>query len=728
MRQRPSSTILSWEGEQETFQYEPLYLANTHFGGLFNLTGTDANLWSAKIVGLPEKRGRVSGVRYPVTAIRTQVYYQSPYFREKGFHVSNAAILSSMPGYKTNAAMPHKASLYHCQQRLNLNTGLMTATGIVYPGSRAALEEGMGGERAIRYRSEVVFLKDSPLMAMRISAEPGGTDIVFDPVPVLEEALVVRNCGNSIYSLGNALKTDLVVRQHILGQTATGRDVSYILQADGGRIFSVHVCSDEGIVDVLNGRPVLRGRDQLALRLEILNEVDLRTESPLGEVSTVAEAFEEQEKRWRTFWSRSCVSLPDEEALWQERYRASLFYVSQSLGDGPTHPVGLSQPMLPYWYGSFHDTDTYFCRPLLEAGHFEQAGRNLSFRHRTLPRAREIAAANGQPGALYPWQADPEGNGDPHFVPMNQAIIASEAWIQACHSGEPASRGKALEMVESVFENLLQLVDLESRPIMLHGVPVATFSETIEAVRPGEACLALRATAEVLIAAGEGRSRPGLLSKARRILAGLPLPLDVDGKAYAIVPGGDPEYLRCPSLTLGAFPLRHVAADGQLEKTFARELEKIVSLFAWMPHQMSCVASQLGRRDGPTGGAALLRQADLYYKCWHAYDEWENRRTARAKIFVTAAGGFCTAIHHMLLSVSEPRTLLLFPGIPGSWRSCAFEGLTTPLGWTVSARLEAGKVSFVKAWRTYPEAPEVTIQSEFPLGEIEGDLGVSDKG
>ncbi|HKJ90975.1 MAG TPA: hypothetical protein VJ960_07575 [Oceanipulchritudo sp.] len=726
MRPRPSSNILNWQGEEETFHYEPLYLANTHFGGLFNLTGTDANLWSAKIVGLPDGKGRANGVRYPVTAIRTQVYYQSPYFRERGFHVSNAAILSSMPGYKTNPSMPHKASLYHCQQHLNLNTGRMTASGTIYPGSRAALDQGMGGERAIRYRSEVVLLKGSPLMAMRISAEPGGTDIVFDPVPVLEDALVVRNSGNSIYSLGNALKTDLVVRQQILGQTASAHGVFYILQADGGGIYSVRVCSDDGNVDVLNGRPVLRGRDQLALRLEILNEVDLRSESPVEEVSTVTEAFQEQEKRWRAFWSRSCVTLPDEEATWQERYRASLFYVSQSLGDGPTHPVGLSQPMLPYWYGSFHDTDTYFCRPLLEAGHFEQAACNLSFRHRTLSRAVEIAVANGQPGALYPWQADPEGNGDPHFVPMNQAIIASEAWLQACHSGDLTSRAKALDVVEGVFENLLQLVDLENRPVMLLGEPVATFSETIEAVRPGEACLALRATAEVLLAAGEGRGSPVLLSAARRILAELPLPLDADGKAYAIVPDGDPEYLRCPSLTLGAFPLRHVAVDKHLEKTFSRELEKIVSLFAWMPHQLSCVASQLGRRDGPTGGASLLRQADRFFKCWHAYDEWENRRTARARIFVTAAGGFCTAIHHMLLSVREPRALLLFPGIPRSWQSCAFEGLTTPLGWTVSARLEAGKVSFVKAWRTYPEAPEVTICSEFPLGRIEGDLRISD--
>jgi hypothetical protein len=54
--------------------------------------------------------------------------------------------------------------------------------------------------------------------------------------------------------------------------------------------------------------------------------------------------------------------------------------------------------MLPYWYGPFHDTDTYFCRPLLEAGHFEQAACNLSFRHRTLARALEIAAENRFPG------------------------------------------------------------------------------------------------------------------------------------------------------------------------------------------------------------------------------------------------------------------------------------------------------------------------------------------
>lgn len=59
--------------------------------------------------------------------------------------------------------------------------------------------------------------------------------------------------------------------------------------------------------------------------------------------------------------------------------------------EGPNQPVGISKPVLAYWFGSFHDTDTYFCRPFLEANHAGLAARNLTYRHRTLPRAREIA-------------------------------------------------------------------------------------------------------------------------------------------------------------------------------------------------------------------------------------------------------------------------------------------------------------------------------------------------
>jgi hypothetical protein len=248
-------SILHWTSPQETYQYEPLYLANGTFGGLLNLTGTDMNLWSSRIVAESHHHEGFEP-SMPVTALRTQVYYQSPAFRQKGFWVSNAAILSDDPIYKSSPSMPHKAVVYDCRQSLDLNTGLANTSGMLYLGSRASLEAGDAPERAIPFETEIAFLKGKPVLSMQITAQPGGTKIIFDPVLVLEETLQIKNSGNSILSFGNELETDICLKQEVLHQSTETNQLLIIKKASGHDPHSIRIRTSNGKLIKWRGKDV----------------------------------------------------------------------------------------------------------------------------------------------------------------------------------------------------------------------------------------------------------------------------------------------------------------------------------------------------------------------------------------------------------------------------------------------------------------------------------------
>jgi hypothetical protein len=287
------------------------------------------------------------------------------------------------------------------------------------------------------------------------------------------------------------------------------------------------------------------------------------------------------------------------------------------------------------------------------------------------------------------------------FVPICQAIIACEAWHQVLYRADPDSAKMATSIVAAIFENLLSIIDTSLPVWDLQDRVLATFSETIDAPYPDEAVLAVRATAEAYLALVGVEA--GLSQAAHRILKDMPLAMDEED-GYRILRGIDPEYLRTSSITLGSWPLRHIPADDSMRKSLHKEMSRIVSVFAWIPHQLSALASRLGLNDGPISAASILREADVFYKTWHTFDEWENRRTARAKVFVTAAGGFCTAIHHMLLAEGAQGVLRIFPGIPSQWKNASFRNLNTPLGWRISATLENGRITDLEAVPTQEQA------------------------
>lgn len=695
--------VMTWKSRFESHDYEPLYLSNGTFGGVLDLSGATMDLWSGAIWGESGGSGLAGGSVCPVTALRTAVHYRNAHFREHGFWIGRSGILSDDSSYTADPSMPHMAQVYECRQELNLRAGMATTSGVLFPGTLAAWEAGVAQERAICFQTRIIFLKDSPVMAMEVESDD---EILFFPAAILRERLQLGAQARGILRLGNAIECDLDVRQDVDGIDASDRRIEYRMQPRGGRPYRAVVSTPNASLHRVGGEAALLARKRATFFVEILPEGVSPTTFPCR----FEELEAEQSRRWKSFWESSDVRLPEAERTWQQRYRAGLFYVAQSMGPGAVHPTGLSKPMLPYWFGCFHDTDTYFCRPLLETGHFVEAGKNLDFRHKGLQAAAGIAADHQRSGAFYPWQADPTGRGPHHEIPINSAIIACEAWHQFTHSGDSEALRKASEIVRGVLICLSGLLDGESEPLRLRPKAVMTFSETMVAEDPTEVRVALRAVAATQLAVSRlGHGDAQCDGLARRILDEVEVPVHADGR-YAFSPTREPGYLRCPSITLGSFPLHHLPADQRLASTLRDELGKILFHFAWLPHQSSVVASQLELREGPLGASDMLRKADAFYKPWQAYDEWENRRSVRALNYVTGGGGFCIAVHHMLVAETGDGVWTLFAGCPEDWLDVAFEKIRTRAGWTLSARRSGGKVVCVEAAPTHPFAGAVTLR------------------
>ncbi len=702
---------LLWESHYEDHSYEPVYLGNGTIGSMIDLSGVTADWWSSSIGARAEGQG--NEVLYPVTALRTQVLFRNAFWKHEGLWAGRSGIFCADARFTSDPAMPHRPQVYGCRQQLDLRKGVLTTEGTLYLGSELAWRAGIEPERGVHYTVRSAALKDSGWVGFEIEVDED-VEIAFVPERVTEEVLKLGGKAKGVHKLGNDIDCDMHLSQRVSGLVEETGRIAWTGEPDLGAAYRVEVRGG-ATLQRLGAGAALCGRGCLFIALEVKPGAREGTDLPPW-VRSADVFFAEQQNRWEAFWETSAVELPA-EPLWQQRYHASLFYVAQSVGDGPTHPGGLSRPMLPYWFGCFHDTDTYYCRALLESGRGDQAQRHLRYRHRGLVEARALARRLKRSGAMYPWQTDMHGRGEAYDVPMNAAIIAVEAWHQFAYARQPESRAMAREILEEILRNLSDHVDWSAQPLELITKPLITFSETMTSVDPTEARVALRAVAAAWLAA-EGVDEE-LSARAQRVINELTLPVDTKG-AYRLVATEDsePTYLRCPSVTLGSFPLHVLPADEALARTFHKELERIVYLFSWLPHQASVVASQLGMCEGEMCAALLLRVADGFYKPWHAYDEWENRRAARAANFVTAAGGFVTALHHMLIAETRPGVWRVFAGAPQSWAEVSFSGLITRAGWRVAGRRAAGKEVEILAEPVGNEAEETFVVEWLEAGAM----------
>lgn len=121
---------------------------------------------------------------------------------------------------------------------------------------------------------------------------------------------------------------------------------------------------------------------------------------------------------WHRLWE-SDILLQGNPSL-QRTIHSMLFYLLGSVRkdlDISTPPMGLSSA--GYYGHIFWDADTFMFPPLLIL-HPDLAQPMEAFRSRTREAARKNAQANGFRGAMYPWEAGPDGSETtPRFAAQN---------------------------------------------------------------------------------------------------------------------------------------------------------------------------------------------------------------------------------------------------------------------------------------------------------------------
>jgi trehalose/maltose hydrolase-like predicted phosphorylase len=137
---------------------------------------------------------------------------------------------------------------------------------------------------------------------------------------------------------------------------------------------------------------------------------------------------------WHRLWETDILT-PGNRQL-QTAIHSAMFYLLGSAsenGEFSIPPMGLSSS--GYYGHVFWDADT-FMFPILILLHPEMAKPLVMFRYRTLERARLNARRNGHTGAMYPWEADAQGNeSTPRFAYQNalyenhvNAAVALAQW------------------------------------------------------------------------------------------------------------------------------------------------------------------------------------------------------------------------------------------------------------------------------------------------------------
>jgi trehalose/maltose hydrolase-like predicted phosphorylase len=119
---------------------------------------------------------------------------------------------------------------------------------------------------------------------------------------------------------------------------------------------------------------------------------------------------------WHRLWEAD-IRTEGDPAL-QTVVHSMLFYLLGSAGsEFSIPPMGLSSS--GYYGHIFWDADTYMF-PVLLLLHPEMAKQVVMFRYRTLDAARANAKRNGYKGAMYPWEAGPDGaETTPRFAYQN---------------------------------------------------------------------------------------------------------------------------------------------------------------------------------------------------------------------------------------------------------------------------------------------------------------------
>ncbi len=145
---------------------------------------------------------------------------------------------------------------------------------------------------------------------------------------------------------------------------------------------------------------------------------------------------------WRRLWETDIVV--DADPKFQTLVHSMIFYLLASAREGLDCSIGPMGLATAGYYGHyFWDADT-FMFPSLMVLHPEMAKPIVMFRYRTLEAAKANARKNGWKGAMYPWEAGPDGSeATPRFAWQNatseihvNAAVALAQWQYYLATGD----------------------------------------------------------------------------------------------------------------------------------------------------------------------------------------------------------------------------------------------------------------------------------------------------
>jgi len=153
--------------------------------------------------------------------------------------------------------------------------------------------------------------------------------------------------------------------------------------------------------------------------------------------------FGDSRATWRSLW-KADISI-DGDPVAQQMIHAALFYLlcsTRAGGRWSIPPMGLSNDN---WGGHIFWDAPLWMFPALVLQHPDEARPMVEYAVRMLPAARKLAAAEGKPGASYPWECARSG-AESAIPPYNQErhvtadvalmvwqyyqVTADQAWLQ----------------------------------------------------------------------------------------------------------------------------------------------------------------------------------------------------------------------------------------------------------------------------------------------------------
>ena len=368
-------------------------------------------------------------------------------------------------------------------------------------------------------------------------------------------------------------------------------------------------------------------------------------EAELARARGYASLAAESRRLWRRRWETD-IQIEGDPAL-QKVVRSMLFYLLCSADSGTRlgiPPMGLSSA--GYYGHIFWDSDTWMF-PSLLVTHPDVAHSLVAFRGRTLPAALANAKANGFSGAMYPWEADEQGNETtPHFAVQNarseihvNGDVALAQWQYYLATGDSAWLAReGYPVIRETADFWVSRSSFDSTDQRYHIRNVVSVSEGLIGVSDDAYTNAVaRKNLEIAVAASNRLGRKPV-PQWSEVAAKLHMPYDSVSELYRTYEGA-PDSIMGDVTPLLAYPLGVPMSD----KAKRSNLEPAAKRLIAKPEGALMGAALLAVDAAELGDRALVDSL-----LSHSYQNWlkgpflmlSETPTNNAVNFLTGAGSF----------------------------------------------------------------------------------------